>query len=372
MRKRLWSMVLCLALSVSLLSGCGKKAETGSGGSPADTEEASEAQDAPEEGAATENDGEYDFSQDKTFNMTAGGIQSAEDTVTLAMQKMAEIAEEKSGGTIKITVSPAGQLGDATSQMEAVSLGTQEIFVDASSWLSTFVDDALVTSMFFLIRDEEHFRQVLESGIEADFEQQLADQQGVRVIANNWLRTPRSIVCKKELNTLEDLKGMKMRVPDIKSYMESATALGLGTAQVAWGETYLAIQQGVVDSCESPLDSIYTMKFYETTKHVVLTEHIRDSVMVYMNEDLLEGMSEAQQAVLKEAAKEAGEWYTEQVKSAAEEYKQTMEDEGTVFDQPSQELIDGMTKAIAARAEELEAEGLWRAGLFKEIQEIGK
>ena len=86
MRKRLWSMVLCLALSVSLLSGCGKKAETGSGGSPADTEEASEAQDAPEEGAATENDGEYDFSQDKTFNMTAGGIQSAEDTVTLAMQ----------------------------------------------------------------------------------------------------------------------------------------------------------------------------------------------------------------------------------------------------------------------------------------------
>ena len=154
MRKRLWSMVLCLALSVSLLSGCGKKAETGSGGSPADTERALESQDAPEEGAAPESDGEYDFGQDKTFNMTAGGIQSAEDTVTLAMQKMAEIAEEKSGGTIKITVSPAGQLGDATSQMEAVSLGTQEIFVDASSWLSTFVDDALVTSMFFLIRDE--------------------------------------------------------------------------------------------------------------------------------------------------------------------------------------------------------------------------
>ena len=54
----------------------------------------------------------------KSFDITAGGIQAAEDTVTLAMQKMADEVKEKSGGTITITVSPAAQLGDATSQME--------------------------------------------------------------------------------------------------------------------------------------------------------------------------------------------------------------------------------------------------------------
>ena len=308
--------------------------------------------------------------EDKTFNITAGGIQSAEDAVTLAMNKMAELAAEKSGGTINITVAPASQLGDATSQMEAVSLGTQEMFVDASSWLSTFVDDALVTSMFFLYRDEDHFKAFLESDIEADFEAQLAEKQGVYVVANNWLRSPRSIVCKKELNTMEDLQGMKMRVPDIKSYLESATAIGLGSAQVAWGETYLAVQQGVVDSCESPMDSIYTMKFYETTKHVELTEHIRDSIIVYMNNDLFNSMSEAQQTALTEAAEEAGEWYTEQVKAAADEYRAIMEEEGTVFHEPPQELIDDMTAAVAEAAAKLEAEGMWSEGLFAAIQAI--
>lgn len=310
--------------------------------------------------------------EDKTFNITAGGIQSADDTVTLAMNKMAELASEKSNGTVTITVSPAAQLGDATSQMEAVSLGTQEMFVDASSWLSTFVDDALVTSMFFLFRDEDHFKQFLDSDVEADFEQQLADRQGVYVVANNWLRSPRSIVCKNEITSMDDLKGMKMRVPDIKSYLESAEALGLGTAQVAWGETYLAVQQGVVDACESPMDSIYTMKFYETTKHVEVTEHVRDAVYVYMNQDLFSSMSEEQQTALTEAAKEAGEWYTEQVKEASDKYQKTMEEAGTVFDIPSQELVHEMTAAVAKRAEELEADGMWSEGLFADIQAIGQ
>ncbi|MDY3917383.1 MAG: TRAP transporter substrate-binding protein [Candidatus Limivivens sp.] len=336
MKKRKLSVMLSIAMATTMLAGMGVSAE------------------------------------DKTFNITAGGIQSAEDVVTLAMQKMADLAAEKSNGTINITVSPAGQLGDATSQMEAVGLGTQEIFVDASSWLSTFVDDALVTSMFFLYRDADHYEQFLQSDIEADFENQLAEQEGIRVIANNWERSPRSFVCKDEWTSLDDLKGLKSRVPDIKSYLESAQAIGLGTAQVAWGETYLAVKQGVVDACESPLDSIYTMKFYETTKHVELTEHIRDGVYVFMNDDLFSSMSESQQTALKEAAFEAGEWYTEQVVTAAEEYKKIMEEEGTVFDVPSEELIADMTAAVAARAEELEAEGMWSEGLFAAIQAIGQ
>lgn len=357
-----------LCLSISLLCGCGAAAQSSTGSTA--TQEAavsSAAQETESLDLST-----YDFSKDKVFNFSAGGIQSAEDNVTLAMKKMADLAYERSGGTINITVSPAAQLGDATSEMEAVSLGTQEIFVDASSWLSTFVSDALVTSMFFLYRDEAHFRAFLESDIEADFEQQLADQEGIRVIANNWLRTPRSLVCKNEIKTMSDLNGMKMRVPDIKSYLESATALGMGTAQVAWGETYLALQQGVVDACESPIDSIYTMKFYETTKHVEMTEHVRDSVMVYMNESILKGMSKAQQQVLIEAAKEAGDWYTESVKEAADSYVETMKSEGTVFDVPSEELIADMTAAVAERAGKLEDQGLWTKGLFEKIQAIGQ
>lgn len=357
MKRKLVCMCFSMAVFGMVLSGCGEgkngKDNGDSGQSEVDVES-------------------YDFSQDKSFDITAGGIQAAEDTVTLAMQKMADEVKEKSGGTITITVSPAAQLGDATSQMEAVSLGTQEMFVDAGSWLSTFVDDAQVTSMFFLFKDEDHYRKFLESDINADMEQQLIDQQGIRVVANNWLRSPRSISCSKEIQSLGDLKGLKMRVPDIKSYMESATALGLGTAQVAWGETYLALQQGVVDACESPLDSIYTMKFYEPTKQVTLTEHIRDNAAVYMNDALYGELSSAQKKVLTEAANDAGDWYTDEVKKVSEEYKKTMESEGTNFTTPLEEAIQEMSDVIADKAVELEEKGAWKKGLFEDIKALAE
>ena len=343
-RKRGAALFLAAVMACGL-AGCGIEA-TPAGANPA--------QEAEETDFST-----WDFSGDKEYIISAGGIQAAEDNVSVAMQKMADLAYEYSDGTIRITVSPAGQLGDATSEMEAVSLGTQEIFVDASSWLSTFVSDALVTSMFFLYRGEDHFREFLKSDIEADFEQKLADQEGIRVLANNWVRTARSLVCKNEIVTMDDLKGMKMRVPDIKTYLESASALGMSSAQVAWGETYLAVQQGVVDACESPLDSIYTMKFYETTKHVEMTEHVRDRVMVYMNQDLLNSMSLGQRAALIRAAEEAGDWYSEAVKEDAEGFVEQMKAEGTVFDDPSDELISDMMAACAEKAAQLEEDGLW-------------
>jgi len=357
MKKELVNTVLSVVIITGLLASCGKT-------------ETSET-DGGESEKIVDTEG-YDFSNDQTFDITAGGIQSSDDLVTLAMQEMADIVSEKSDGTINITVSPASQLGDATSQMEAVSLGTQEIFVDAGSWLSTFVDDALVTSMFFLFEDADHYKAFLESTICADMEQQLIEQEGIRIIANNWLRAPRSIVSAVEINAADDLEGLKMRVPDIKSYMESATALGLGTAQVAWGETYLALQQGVVDACEAPLDSIYTMKFYETTNRVTLTEHIRDNAAVYMNDDLYNQMSDAQKQVLSEAAKEAGEWYTTEIDVISHEYKEIMESEGTVFAVPSDAAIADMTEVVAERAKELEREGLWKEGLFEGIRALAQ
>lgn len=357
MKRKLVCVCFSIAVLSVLLSGCGEEKK---------------GKDTADSGQTDVDVESYDFSQDKSVTITAGGIQAAEDTMTLAMQKMAEEVKEKSGGTITITVSPAAQLGDATSQMEAVSLGTQEMFVDAGSWLSTFVDDAQVTSMFFLFKDEGHYRKFLESDINADMEQQLIDQQGIRVVANNWLRSPRSISCSKEITALSDLKGLKMRVPDIKSYMESATALGLGTAQVAWGETYLALQQGVVDACESPLDSIYTMKFYEPTKQVTLTEHIRDNAAVYMNDALYGELSDAQKKVLTEAAGNAGDWYTDEVKKVSEEYRKTMEAEGTNFSTPSDKAIEEMSEVIAKKAAELEESGAWKKGVFEDIKALAE
>jgi len=210
----------------------------------------------------------------------------------------------------------------------------------------------------------------LDSDIEKSFEDKLVEKEGIRVIANNWLRSPRSICCKNDISGTSDIKGLKMRVPDIKAYLESTAAMGFGTTQIAWGETYLALQQGVVEACESPMDSIYTMKFYEAAPKILLTEHVRENMAVYMNDDVFDSLSENQQTALLEAAKEAGDWYTEQVKIAADEYKKIMESEGAEFNEMNDDFRSDLQSMVAERAYKLENDGLWEKGLYDKIQEL--
>jgi len=304
---------------------------------------------------------------EKKVALKCGGIQSADDLSTQAMEKMGELVKEKTGGTIEIQVFPAGQLGNATSQVEAVSIGSQDMFVDAASFMATFVPDKLAESMFFMFESEEHYRKYLDSDLNRELEKQFEDKQGVKVIANNWLRVPRSISSKKPINSVDDMVGLKMRVPDIKAYLESAQALGAKPTQIAWGETYLALQQGVVDACESPMDSMYTMKFYEPTKNIIVTEHIRDNMMVIINAAKFNSLSDKQKEALVAASKEAGDWYSAQVKEKENEFVELMKAEGTKFTKIDTEP---MKQKVAEAAKKLEKEGLWREGLFEAIQSL--
>ncbi len=304
---------------------------------------------------------------DKKVVLNCGGIQSAEDVSTQAMQKMAEIVKEKTDGTVEIQIFPAGQLGNATSQVEAVGLGSQDMFVDAGSFVATFVPDKIAETMFFVFENEEHYKKYLDSDLNKDLEEQFRQKQGIRIIANNWLRIPRSLSSMRKINSIDDLAGLKMRVPDIKSYLESSIAMGIKPTQIAWGETYLALKQGVVEACESPMDSMYTMKFYEPTKNIVMTEHLRDNIVVMINDKKLSALSEKQQEALIAASKEAGEWYSEKVQEKVTEYVELMKAEGTQFVE-----IDttAMQQKVAEAAKRLEEEGLWSKGLYDKIQAL--
>lgn len=304
---------------------------------------------------------------EKKIVLKCGGIQAAEDICTEAMKKMGDIVKEKTGGTLELQIFPAAQLGNATSQIEAVGIGSQDMFVDAGSFVATFVPDKIAETMFFVFENEEHYKNYLDSDLNKKMEEEFGKKQGTRIIANNWLRVPRSMSSKKQINSIDDLTGLKMRVPDIKSYLESANALGIKPTQIAWGETYLALKQGVVDACESPMDSMYTMKFYEPTKNIVVTEHLRDNIVVMINEKKLTSLSEKQQKSLVEAANEAGDWYSAKVKEMVSEYIDLMKAEGTQFVD-----IDTapMKKKVEEASKQLEESGLWSKGLYDKIQEL--
>ncbi len=309
------------------------------------------------------------FASEKSYKLVMGGIQSAEDTATKAMMKMAEIVSERTNGSITIEVFPASQLGNATSQIEAVSMGSQDMFVDAGGFQSVFVKDKNAESMWFMFRDEAHYRAFLGSELNQRMEQEFLSATGVRIIANNWVRVPRVLASKQPVTSADGFKGLKIRVPDIKAYLDSSIALEANPTQIAWGETYLALKQGVVDACESPLDQMYTMNFYDATMNITLTNHLRDNLVVTINDSLFSGMSEAQKTALIEAANEVGDWYSETCKVAAENNVNLMKEKGCQFHEIDIVPMQGM---ILEKVYQLESEGQWTKGLADEILNIGK
>lgn len=306
---------------------------------------------------------------DENFKLVLGGIQSAEDTATKAMEKMAELVSEKTGGTVTIEVYPASQLGDATTQIEAVGMGSQDMFVDAGGFQSTFVPNKNAESMFFVFRDEDHYRAFLESDLNMGMQDEFLSATGARIIANNWVRVPRCLATKVVVSSLDDFKGLQIRAPDIKAYLDSISALGASPVQIAWGETYLALKQGVVAASEGPIDQLYTMNFYEATMNVVMTNHLRDDLVVTINDVQFNKMSDSQQQALIEAANEAGDWYSKTCKEAADENMQLMKDKGCEFHEID---IAPLQEVILAKANQLEADGQWRAGLIADIMAIGQ
>lgn len=299
--------------------------------------------------------------------LSIGGIHSVDDAISRGMEMFAELAAEKSDGTISVQTFPASQLGDATSQLEAVFLGSQDMFIDAESWMTAYVPEKGVEAIFFTFDDHDHYVQFIESDLHQQLEDQFLEETGGRVLANNWYRLPRVIASKTPIQSVEDMQGLTMRVPDIRGYMISVEALGVAATQIPWGEVYLSLQQGLVEACEGPQDSMYTMNFFEPTGNITMTNHIRDNLAIWINDDIFQNLSSRQQAVLTEAALEAGNWYSNTVKEEVEEYFDRMEAEGVVFIEVDIEPFKELTMQAALDAE---ADGEWREGFYKEVQAL--
>ncbi|NLN17415.1 MAG: TRAP transporter substrate-binding protein [Firmicutes bacterium] len=299
--------------------------------------------------------------------LSVGTIESTTNPATIALYKMAEIAEEKSGGRLKIEVYPASQLGNAISQLEGVMMGTQDMFQGAAEWAAQFMPEWNILALAFTFEDQDHLIKFLQSPVNEEIKEKYRQEFGVRVIADNWNRTPRVLLSTKPVFRLSDLNGIKMRVPEIEMYLRVWEALGTKPTQVAWGETYLALQQGIADAMEGPFDTLYGMKFYEPAPYITLTNHLLTACFVVINDNVFQSLEPDLQAVLVEAANEAGDYFSQMNLDTYEQDMQKMISEGTVFIQTDMAPFRRVVRELAVK---LEAEGKLTPGLFDAIQQL--
>lgn len=218
-------------------------------------------------------------------------------------QFFSEQTAKHSGGKITITVFPNEQLGKEAAVLEQLKLGTLHIYAEGSVFLQKWVPEIRWSNAPFLFEDRDHWIRFVNSPMVKDWFDRAKKEAGIGILGDltSVLRGPyRVMLSSKPINTVDDVKGLKMRMANDKTGVEVWQHLGSEVRVLGWAESYEAISRGLVNAVTSPIALVESMKFQEVAPHITRTDEYYQSIAFMMNQKAFDGLpKESQEALLK-------------------------------------------------------------------------
>jgi tripartite ATP-independent transporter DctP family solute receptor len=195
----------------------------------------------------------------------------------------AEEIRKRSNGKYLIDVFPASTLGKETDINQGLTLGTVDIIYTGMAFAGRSYPPLSIASGPFIFRDHAHWQSFRDSPIFKELAAGYEAKSGGNHIVGYTYYGQRHLTANKQVLKPEDMKGMKLRVPDAPLFMMFPRAVGANPTPIAFAEVYLALQNGTVDAQENPLPTIEAKKFYEVQKYTMLTGHITESLVTIVS-----------------------------------------------------------------------------------------
>ena len=298
--------------------------------------------------------------------LTLGGSDSIGSLLDRQNALFTKLVNERAAGKLKINFIQGEQLGNDQQVIEQMIAGSVHIYGDVLDWYANWVKDFAIMGWGFTFRDADHLRKFTESAPYQKLADELRAKQGIRILAASATQQ-RVLFANKPVTKLEDISGIKMRVPEIKVYVKLWETLGARPSRLAWAEVFLGLKSGVVDAAEGPVSAAYSAKFHEAVKHVMRTDHIFSSSHVTINEKAYQELGPELQGIVQAAAKEAVDWAREQSVKETEEILGRIAAAGATVHKIDTTPIRSKSQAAVV---DMENEGAWSKGLWQSIQDI--
>jgi tripartite ATP-independent transporter DctP family solute receptor len=222
------------------------------------------------------------------------------------------------------------EVGGERDLQEGTSRNEFQIFQSGDMAVSTYGVKYAVMSAPFLFPGYDGVDKVYKGKLGEKLNEALVKNGNMRILGLSR-RGARLLTANKPIPTPAELKGLKLRVPEIPQWVAIWKEIGALPTPVAWPEVFTALQTGVVNGQENPILQIHEAKLYEVQKYVMMTEHLSPYFHWIANEKFLQGLSPANRKIVEDAVKSAADWgSTKQVEKAAE-LRAMMEKFGTKF-----------------------------------------
>jgi len=249
------------------------------------------------------------------------------DFMTVWARKFADHMKQWSGGKIDIEVYPYGTLGATGDINELAQMGVVQFVFSDHAWISSFVPQAQALALNYIFPTEKvpevlgwmaqngKFLPLLEKAFRKN------DLVPLAIMFEGW----QWVTSKNEIKSLDDMKGVKLRLMSSKLLVEDYKAYGASPTPMSYGEVYSGLQMGLIDAQVNPLFAIYSMKFYEVQDYVTQLKSEPFIGIPTVNQKFFNGLTqEAQDEMRKfwiDAIVPAGNWITERNKADMEKMK---------------------------------------------------
>ncbi|MEO8345896.1 MAG: sialic acid TRAP transporter substrate-binding protein SiaP [Betaproteobacteria bacterium] len=249
--------------------------------------------------------------------------EASEPYHTESVWAAAEI-KKRTNGKFDIEVFPASTLGKETDINQGMALGTVDMIISGPSFAARSYPRLGIAYYPFIFRDADHLLAYSKSPVFAEMVNEFRAKTGIQITAYTYYGA-RHVTAQKPFTDCAGMKGLKIRVPDVPTYMATPKACGANPTPIAFAEVYLALQNGTVDAQENPLTTIEAKKFYEVQKAIMLTGHIVDGLTTQVAPHVWNKLTPDEKKIFTEVTQEAAARATEKIKKReaelADEFK---------------------------------------------------
>ena len=213
--------------------------------------------------------------------------------------------KELSGGKMSINQFPGAQLGQEPQMLQKMRAGDIDFVITSTANASTVAPQAGVFSLHFIFRDQAHLAKVLaDPAIAAEFREMVKEQvQGAQVLGLMTMGM-RNMYSKKEVKSVDDIKGQKVRVQATKTEDTLFPAYGAQTVHMPFGDVYTSLQTGVVNVAENGVNVYLANKHYEVAPILSMTEHEANNNCLWVSDKTWNSLTPEQQKWVQAAAAE--------------------------------------------------------------------
>ena len=251
-------------------------------------------------GQSGASDSEHATAENPLVLTLAHGL-SEVHTVHIAMLEFAQQVEEQTQGRIQVKIFPNGQLGSENENMEQLMAGVIAMTKVSAPGLATYNESYHTFGLPYIFDSTEDFYHKMDSGQMKDFF--LSSKDDGFVTLTYYTSGARSFYTKnKAIRKPEDLKGLKIRVQDMKSQTDMMNALGGIPVAMSYGDVYTSLQTGIIDGTENNETALTTGKHGEVCKVFSTDQHAMIPDVMVMSAKVWETISPQDQQIILDAA----------------------------------------------------------------------